>query len=145
MQLLFSTVNMKKIIEPWIFQLFAGKPFPQSFLNYNDVNLEENSKLNVAINFQFSFFGIRIDQSIALQLTKVTKGEDPSAEVPRRGGVRAQGLKWEGRRKGPFTSPCYPQLQGLFWPRRVYAPKQVVDIQLFNKSAPDNLTVQRMN
>ena len=60
------------------------------------MNLEENSKLNVAINFQFLFFGIRIDQSIALQLTKVTKGEDPSAEVPRRGGVRAKGLKCEG-------------------------------------------------
>ena len=66
-----------------------GKTVSAVFLNYNDVNLEENSKLNVAINFQFLFFGIRIDQSIALQLTKVTKGEDPSAEVPRRGGVRA--------------------------------------------------------
>ena len=54
------------------------------------MNLEENSKLNVAINFQFFFFfGISIDQSIALQVTKVPKGEDPSAEVPRRGEVRA--------------------------------------------------------
>ena len=53
------------------------------------MNLEENSKLNVAINFQFLLFGVRIDQSIALQVTKVPKGEDPSAEVPRRGGVRA--------------------------------------------------------
>ena len=53
------------------------------------MNLEENSKLNVAINFQFLFFGIRIDQSIALQLTKVPRGEDPSAEVPKRGGGRS--------------------------------------------------------
>ena len=53
------------------------------------MNLEENSKLNVAIKFQFLLFGVRIDQSIALQVTKVPKGEDPSAEVPRRGGVRA--------------------------------------------------------
>ena len=53
------------------------------------MNLEENSKLNVAINFQFLLFGIKIDQSIALQVTKVPKGEDPSAEVPRRGEVRA--------------------------------------------------------
>ena len=63
--------------------------FPWSFVNYNDVNLEEYSKLNVVINFQFLFFGIRIDQSIALQVTKILKGEDPSAEVPRRGEVRA--------------------------------------------------------
>ena len=38
-----------------------------------DVNLEEKSKLNVVINFQFLFFGIRIDQSIAFQVTKVPK------------------------------------------------------------------------
>ena len=139
-QLLFSTINIKKIIEPWIFQLFAAKPFPRSFVNYNDLNLQENLKLNVAITFQCLFFGIRIDQSIAFQVTKVTKGEDPSAEVPRRGGVRAQGLLWEGRRKGTFTCPCYPHLQGLFWPRRVYAAEQVVDIW----PAPDNLTVQRL-
>ena len=82
-QLLFSTINIKKIIEPWIFQLFAAKPFPRSFVNYNDLNLQENLKLNVAITFQCLFFGIRIDQSIAFQVTKVTKGEDPSAEVPR--------------------------------------------------------------
>ena len=63
--------------------------FPWSFVNYNDVNLEEYSKLKVAINFQFLFFGKRIDQSIALQVTKILKGEDPSAEVPRRGEVRA--------------------------------------------------------
>ena len=50
------------------------------------MNFEENSKLNVVINFQFLFFGIRIDQSIAFQLTKIPKGEDPSAEVPKRGG-----------------------------------------------------------
>ena len=53
------------------------------------MNLEENLKLNVAITFQFLFFGIRIDQSIAFQVTKVTKGEDPSAKVPRGGEVRA--------------------------------------------------------
>ena len=38
------------------------------------------------------FFGIRIDQSISFQVTKVPKGEDPIAEVPRRGGGRAYGL-----------------------------------------------------
>ena len=52
------------------------------------MNLVENSKLTVAINFQFLFFEIRIDQSIALKLTKVLRGEDPSAEVPKRGGGR---------------------------------------------------------
>ena len=62
------------------------------------MNLEENSKLNVAINFQFLFFGIRIDQSIALQVTKVPRGEDSSAEVPKRGGRRRDlnGRKKEG-------------------------------------------------
>ena len=59
------------------------------------MNLEEDSKLNVVINFQFVFFGIRIDQSIALQLTKV---EDPSAEVPRRRGGRRDLSGKEGER-----------------------------------------------
>ena len=36
----------------------------------------------------FFFFGIRIDQSIAFQVTKVPRGEDPSVEVPRRGTGR---------------------------------------------------------
>ena len=62
------------------------------------MNLEEDSKLNVVINFQFVFFGIRIDQSIALQLTKVPRGEDPSAEVPRRGGGRRDLSGKEGER-----------------------------------------------
>jgi len=62
-----------------------GKTISAVIVNYNDVNLEGNSKLNVVINFQFVFFGIRIDQSIALQLTKVPRGEDPSAEVPQEG------------------------------------------------------------
>ena len=41
--------------------------------------------MNVVINFQFLFFGVRIDQLITLQRIKVPKGEDPSVEVPRRG------------------------------------------------------------
>ena len=41
--------------------IFAGKPFPQSSVNHNDVNIVENSKLNVAISFQSLFFGRRID------------------------------------------------------------------------------------
>ena len=61
-QLLFSTVHdIKTIVEPWILELFAGKPFPQSSVNHNDVNIVENSKLNVAISFQSLFFGRRID------------------------------------------------------------------------------------
>ena len=52
------------------------------------MNLEENSKLNIAITFHFLFFRITIDQSIAFKVTKVPKGEDPSAGVPRRGGIR---------------------------------------------------------
>ena len=42
------------------------------------------------------FFGIRIDQSIAFQLTKVPRGEDPSAEVPKRGGGRSDLSAKEG-------------------------------------------------
>ena len=45
------------------------------------MKLEENSKLNVAINFQFWVFGGRIDQLITVQVTKVPRGEDLSAEV----------------------------------------------------------------
>ena len=58
------------------------------------MNFEENSKLNVVINFQFLFFGIRIDQSIAFQLTKIPKGEDSSAEVPKRGGEERRDYCW---------------------------------------------------
>ena len=45
-----------------------------------------NSKLNVAINFRFLFFGVKIDQLITLQVIKVPRGEDPRVEVPRWGG-----------------------------------------------------------
>ena len=62
------------------------------------MNSEENSKLNVVINFEFVFFGIRIDQWIALQLTKVRRREDPSAEVPRRGGGCRDLSEKEGER-----------------------------------------------
>ena len=41
--------------------------------------------------FKFLFFGIRIDQSIAFQVTKVPRGEDPSVEVLRRGRGRGRG------------------------------------------------------
>ena len=58
------------------------------------MNFEENSKLNVVINFQVLFFGIRIDQSIAFQLTKIPKGEDPSVEVPKRGGEERRDYCW---------------------------------------------------
>ena len=80
---------LKRLSSHGYFSYSRENRFRGAIVNYNDVNLEENSKLNVAITFQFLFFGIRIDQSIAFQVTKVTKGEDPSAEVPRRGEVRA--------------------------------------------------------
>ena len=47
--------------------------------------------------------------------------------------LKCPGGEGEGRRdlrKGPFTCPCYPHLQGLFWPRRVCPADQVVDIWL---------------
>ena len=37
-QLLLSTINIKTVVEPYIFSLFAGKQFPQSSVNYYDVN-----------------------------------------------------------------------------------------------------------
>ena len=98
-----------------MFLLFAGKPFSRSFVNYSDLNFEENSKLNVAITFQFLFFRIRIDQSIAFQVAKVPKGEDSSAEVPRRGGVRAYYRDYGRKEEGAFYLSMlriYPHLQG---------------------------------
>ena len=92
------------------------------------MNLVENSKLNVAINFQFWFFGIRIDQSIASQLTKVPRGEDPSAEVPKRGGGRRDLSGKEGGRA--FYLSMLASFTGLIWPRRVCPAEQVVDIWL---------------
>ena len=62
------------------------------------MKLEENSKLNVAINFQFLVFGGRIDQLITVQVTKVPRGEDLSAEVPRRGG-EGRGKRLEGEER----------------------------------------------
>ena len=50
---------------------------------------EFGRKFKIKCCDQFLFFGIRIDQSIALQLTKVPRGEDPSAEAPKRGGGRS--------------------------------------------------------
>ena len=62
------------------------------------MKLEENSKLNVAINFQFLVFGGRIDQLITVQVTKEPRGEDLSAEVPRRGG-EGRGKRREGEER----------------------------------------------
>ena len=63
------------------------------------MNLEENSKLNVVINFQFLFFGIRIDRSIALQLTKVPKERTQVQKCPEGEGEgrRDYSGKEEGR------------------------------------------------
>ena len=85
------------VIEPWIFYLFAGKSFPQSSVNYNDVNLEKKLKMECRDQFSIFVFGRRIDQSITLQVTKVPRGEDPTAEVPRRSGGGG-GRRVEGRR-----------------------------------------------
>ena len=43
-QLLLAKININMVIEPWIFYLLAGKSFPQSSINYNDVNLEKKIK-----------------------------------------------------------------------------------------------------
>ena len=61
---------------------------------------------------------------------KSTKRGGPKCWSAQEGKGKGVGLKWEGRRKGPFTCPCYPHLQGLFWPRRVCPSDQVVDIWL---------------
>ena len=46
------------------FSYSRKKLFSHSSVNYNDVHLEDNSKLNAVINFQFLFSERRIDQSI---------------------------------------------------------------------------------
>ena len=77
-------------------------------MNYDDVNLEKNQKLNVAINFLFLFFGIRIDQSIAFQVKKVPRGGDPSAKVPSRGGEgRGQGTEVGSKGLVLVQATCY--------------------------------------
>ena len=65
-QLLFATINIKTVIEPWISYLFAGKSFPQSSVNYNDVNLEKKLKIECRDQFSIFVFGRRINQSITL-------------------------------------------------------------------------------
>ena len=64
--LLFATININMVIEPWIFYLFAGKSFPQSSVNYKDVNLEKKLKIECRDQFSIFVFGRRIDQSITL-------------------------------------------------------------------------------
>ena len=58
--------HIKTIIEPWIFSLFAGKPFPQSSVNYNDMNLEKKLKTECCDQFSIFVFRRTIDQSIML-------------------------------------------------------------------------------
>ena len=63
------------------------------------MNLEKKLKIECCDQFSIFVFGRRIDQSITLLVTKVPRGEDPSAEVPRRsgggggGGRRETGLQ----------------------------------------------------
>lgn len=66
------------------------------------MNLENSSKLNVVINFQFLFFARRIDQLITFQVTKVPRGEDPSVES--RGKKRGK-VKERKRESGVFLCP----------------------------------------
>ena len=63
-QLLFATININTVIEPWIYSLFAGKSFPQSSVNYNAVNLEKKLTIECRDQFSIFVFGRRIDQSI---------------------------------------------------------------------------------
>ena len=91
-QLLFSKVNIKKIIEPWIFYLFAGKPFALSSVNYNDVNLEENWKLNVATDFQIFLF-----RNKNWSIDRI-----PSDKSTKRGGPKCRSAQ-EGKGKGVGT------------------------------------------
>ena len=65
-QLLFAIMNINMVIEPWIFYLFAGKSFPKSSVNYNDVNLEKKLKIECRDQFSIFVFGRRINQSITL-------------------------------------------------------------------------------
>ena len=74
-----------------------------------------NLELNVAINFQFSFFGRRIDQSITLQATKVPRGEDPSAEMPMRGGVRGKGTEGGRKEEGAFYLSMLITITEIIW------------------------------
>ena len=98
-QLLFSTVNIKTTNQSIDILVISAKTVFESSVSYNDVTeLEENSKFNVAINFQFLVFGGRIDQLITVQVTKVPRGEDLSAEVPRRGG-EGGGKRLEGEER----------------------------------------------
>ena len=70
----------------------------------------------IAINFQFLFFGRRIDQSITLQVTKVPRGEDPSAEMPRRGGVRGERTEGGRKEEGAFYLSMLITITELIWP-----------------------------
>ena len=65
-QLLFATMNINMVIEPWIFYLFPGKSFPKSSVNYNDVNLEKKLKIECCDQFSIFVFGRWIGQSITL-------------------------------------------------------------------------------
>ena len=65
--------------------LLAGKPLSRSCVIDDYLNVEESSKLKIAIDFQFFVFGRRIDQSCALQMTKVPQrelGEGRFGSVP---------------------------------------------------------------
>ena len=86
-QLLFATININMVIEPWIFYLFAGKSFPQSSVNYNDVNLEKKLKIECRDQFSIFVFGRRINRS----RSKYQEGRTQVQEWGWGGGV-------EGRR-----------------------------------------------
>ena len=79
--------------------------------------------LRSIFNFWFS-----VEELITVQVTKVPRGEDLSAEVPRRGGEgRGRRLKGGERVLVLVVLVHAALISGLTWPGQVCAAKQVVD------------------
>ena len=125
-QLLFSKVNIQKFIEPCIFYLFAGKPFALSSVNYNDVNLEENWKLNVATDFQIFLFRNKNWSIDRIPSDKSTKRGGPKCRSAQEG--KGKGVGTLSGKEGGRSLLLVHANTGIIWPRRVCAAEQVVDI-----------------
>ena len=65
--------------------------FRSHLLTTDDVNLEKKFKIECCDQFSIFVFGRRIDQSITLQVTKVPREEEPSAEMLRGEGEGVSG------------------------------------------------------
>ena len=58
--------------------VFSCEYIPHPLVNYNDLNLEENSKLKVSINFQFLFSE---EELITPSHSKLQKHQDERSNV----------------------------------------------------------------